>query len=833
MSAEVGCPQPATLLAYSKDDLAPAEITAVEDHLSTCPACLNQYLELSQPRAVVNIPDCHVVKEIGRGRFGVVYKAWWTKDEPQLVALKVSNQVSAAEERRFEREIAVLKKITSPGIVRCLDSGQIEGTRYFVMDLVEGQHLDEYFESSCSELSEKLAVFRRVCGAVAEAHALGVIHRDLKPKNILVTPDGQPHILDFGICAIEAEDWSSWDPQTITHVGDVIGTLKYMSPEQAWGGVSGPVQEQSDVWSLGVLLYEIVTEGGYPYSIRSTRDKPAPEALLQRIRKELPQLPRLDHLPRGRELEILLERCLAWEPRHRIDSARKLADDVERYGAGTRVKTTPLGLLYRLNRLAVGGATRSRWVFFAALIVFTAATLWMSVPLLGVGWYQTGFPFEGQATAETLPPLEQVRERILVGGVFDETPERVAQYAAENRIEGVTADVKTWRGVHGHLLRRLAAARPQAVVWDYYFRTPRAQDAELAGAIAELEEIGVPVVLASRSHQPDGAPELSENLTAPLQERLRHGAIIARDMVERPREFVLVYRRPDMTIVPSLALVTLAAVLHPETAPEFEWSERDRWLDLLYQVEPGAYLRGRDRIALNNVYKSGHAQNGVSVGDLMGCCTFALAPPEQWEDRTVPYERLLSCPPEELESLTKDKILLIGDLRTRRFGFVPDRHPVRYGVSVVEDVPGCYLLADAIAGLLGQRYLRLVLMLSPAAFMIALLLAAVGCLLPIKLATWERFGLPHYRRGVGVILVGLALTSLCVMIATKSCVGVYAGFVGFALLLPLAGSFWVEFARNRHRFLERSKRAIDELRFGPIETATLKSRQTKSPPEPR
>ena len=830
MSAELGCPQPASLLAYSKDDLTPGETSAIEQHLSTCPSCLAHYLEFASSRAVVNIPDCHVVKEIGRGRFGVVYKAWWTKDEPKLVALKISSQVSVPEERRFEREITVLKKITAPGVVRCLDSGRVESTRYFVMDLVEGLHLDEYFESSCTELSEKLEVFRRVCLAVAEAHALGVIHRDLKPKNILVTPDGQPHILDFGICAIEAEDWSSWDPQTITHVGDVIGTLKYMSPEQAWGGVSGPVQEQSDIWSLGVMLYEIVTNGGYPYSVRPTRDRPAPEALLDRIRKELPQLPRLDHVERGRELEILLERCLAWEPRHRLDSVRKLADDIERYDAGLRIKTKPLGLLHRLNRLAVGGATRSRWSFFAVFILVAVATLWMSVLFFGVGWYRTGFSFEGQPTAETLPPLAQVRERMVVVGVYDDTPARVAQYAAANQIEGVTADVKTWRAVHAHLLRRLGAARPKVVVSDYYFKTPQPQDVELAAGIAELEGMGVPVVLASRSYRPDGKPELSEGLTEPLRGHLRHGAIIARDMVERPREFVLVYRRANETVVASLALVTLAAVLHPDTVPELEWFERDRWLDILYGVEPGAYLRGRDRVELNNVYESGHAQNGVSAGDMMGCCTFDLAPPEQWERRTVPYEQLLSCGPEELRALVGDKVLLIGDLRTRRPGFVPDRHPVRYGVSVTEDVPGCYLLADAIAGLLARCYLRLVIVLPTAAFLFALLLAAVGCLLPIKLATWERFGRSRYRRGVMIVTGGLALTSLCVMVTTQSRMGVWMGFAGFALLLPLAGSFWVEFARNRHRFLERSKRAIDELRFGPIETATLKSRQTRSRP---
>ena len=182
------------------------------------------------------------------------------------------------------------------------------------------------------------------------------------------------------------------------------------------------------------------------------------------------------------------------------------------------------------------------------------------------------------------------------------------------------------------------AAGPRAVVWDCYFRSSRPQDEELAASILELEQVGVPVVVAALSYRADGTPELSEVLTERLQGRLRHGAIIARDMVDRPEsgEFVLVYQRGDGTLVPSLVLVTVAAVLHPATSSVLEWRERERerWVELFYQVEPGAYLRGRDRIELNTIYQTAQAQNGVDIGDLIGCGTFALAPPEEWEGRT-------------------------------------------------------------------------------------------------------------------------------------------------------------------------------------------------------
>ncbi|UCE61698.1 MAG: serine/threonine protein kinase, partial [Phycisphaerales bacterium] len=253
---------------YISGHLSGYELDSVEEHLSRCERCLDDLVSKGQDHSLPSIENCHIVGELGSGRFGVVYKAWWLKDEPRLVAVKCLSFAGAMERERFEREIKVLTEIDSPHIVKCFASGVAGGTSYFVMDLIRGVHLDEYLEISASGLEEKLTILQRVCGAVAEAHSRGVIHRDLKPRNILIDSDGQPHILDFGICGLEAEGWDSSVCQTITRPGDIIGTLKYMSPEQAWGGVSGPIDERSDTWALGVMLFEIVTNGGYPYDLR-------------------------------------------------------------------------------------------------------------------------------------------------------------------------------------------------------------------------------------------------------------------------------------------------------------------------------------------------------------------------------------------------------------------------------------------------------------------------------------------------------------------------------------------------------------------------------------
>ncbi|MCH7995637.1 MAG: protein kinase, partial [Planctomycetes bacterium] len=493
----------------------------LERHLSDCPRCLTNFLDACQPSPVPHIPDVRVVSEIGRGRFGVVYKAWWLKHAPQIVALKILSGASAMEINRFDREIAVLRKIDSPHIVKCLDAGVTGESHYFVMDYVLGTHLDEYLKDQTENLSEKLAVFERVCDAVADAHARGVVHRDLKPGNILINDRGEPHILDFGICSVDHDCGTSWDKMTITRHGDVIGTLKYMSPEQAWGGVAGAVDERSDLWSLGIILYEIATDGGYPYSLRGTPEKPPHEALLDSIRRDLPQLPKLDHLPRGKQLETLIERCLTWEPGNRISSARALANDVKRYLAEKQIETRPLGMFYRLRRLAVGAAARSRWSFAAVFVAFVGVTLWMSTFLFSVSWRVTESPFAGSAAfAARGTAMGAADERIVIVGIGDATIPVVIDYASEQGLPGVTESVPTWRGVHARVHERLLAARPRAIVWDYYFRSPRSADGSFAESVLALENAGIPVVLAAMAHDEKGKPDLSPILCNKLGRRL-------------------------------------------------------------------------------------------------------------------------------------------------------------------------------------------------------------------------------------------------------------------------------------------------------------------------
>lgn len=822
------CPDLEVLAAQAKEELSDEDSTALDQHFQSCRACLDRFVELGRRSLVGDIPGYHIVKEMGRGRFGVVYKAWQLADRPKLVALKVLSVPGSMEKNRFGREIEVLRRIDSPGIVKCLGSGSSGDASYYVMDFVEGQHLDEYLANPEFTLTEKLEVFERVCRAVADAHELGVIHRDLKPKNILIDAKGNPHVLDFGICTVDESSWSSWERMTITQPGDVMGTLKYMSPEQAWGGVAGDITLRSDLWALGVMLHEIVTGGEYPYDLGSTREKPAHEALLERIRKELPRCPKLEGVWRGGDLETLVQRCLTWEPERRIASATALAEDLAALRQDGKIRTKPHWLPYRVKRLAVGAATRSRWMFSISFVALTMTVIYLTTFLPGVGWHVSGQEYHGSGdVAAGAMPQRSARDAILVVGVGDETVPLVVQFASDTGIGSVSEDPKSWRAVHGRFMSRLASVAPKAVVWDYYFQSEQPADGEFVEGVRALEAVGVPVILAVDRYAKDGTPKLSPRIMDMLGSQLRQGAISARDMVKRPGEFFIAVKPSEGVVVPSVALTTLASVLHPEAQAEPEWHGRERWIWLHYKIAPGAYLRQRDRVDVTKVFKAGNENESVGEQELQACTAFSLDTPEAWEERTVPYENLLRATDAELKELVEGKIVLFGDLRKPQPGFQADRHRVKYSTGIVPDVPGCYLLADSVAGLLDRRYLKAANPLALNVYVVLLAVAAVGCLLPIRIAAYKKLERRATRRFLAMVL-GLSL-SVCwlLLVASSDRQVVYASMGTLALLLPMAGSFWVEFARDRHRLLDDRRRAVVSLVLSDG-TVTLGPTQPKS-----
>jgi serine/threonine protein kinase len=381
----------------------------VEELLAAYPKA-EAFLEAPAPRTAATVDDRPVgeglgmvigpyklIEPIGEGGMGAVWMAQQTAPVKRLVALKLikagmdSKQVIA----RFEAERQALALMDHPNIARVLDGGSTgAGRPYFVMDLVKGVPITRYCDEHHLTPRQRLELFLPVCQAVQHAHQKGVIHRDLKPSNVLVALyDGRPvpKVIDFGVA--KAAGQSLTEKTLVTGFGNIVGTLEYMSPEQAELNQLD-VDTRSDIYSLGVLLYELLT-GTTPFSRRELERGGVLE-MLRVIREQEPTKPstklstaealptlaanrgtepaKLKKLVRG-ELDWIVLKALEKDRNRRYETANGLARDVQRYLADEPVEACPPSRGYRLRKyarkykrvLATAGG-------FAVLLVTAAAT---------------------------------------------------------------------------------------------------------------------------------------------------------------------------------------------------------------------------------------------------------------------------------------------------------------------------------------------------------------------------------------------------------------------------------------------------------------------------
>jgi serine/threonine protein kinase len=344
-----------------------------------------------------------LLQQVGEGGMGTVFLAEQDKPVRRRVALKVikPGMDSAHVLARFEAERQALALMDHPNIARVFDAGTTDtGRPYFVMELVKGVPITEYCDANHLTPRERLEFFVPVCQAIQHAHQKGIIHRDIKPSNVMVTlHDGVPvpKVIDFGVA--KAIEQRLTERTLFTQLGAVVGTPMYMSPEQA--GISGlDIDTRSDIYSLGVLLYELLT-GSTPLPRARLRQAAFPE-MLRRIHEEEPPKPstrlstteelpaiaahrktepaKLARLVRG-ELDWIVMKCLEKDRTRRYETANGLARDLQRYLADEPVEAGPPSAAYRLRKYARKhrAALAMTGAFAAVLVVTTGVSLWQAV----------------------------------------------------------------------------------------------------------------------------------------------------------------------------------------------------------------------------------------------------------------------------------------------------------------------------------------------------------------------------------------------------------------------------------------------------------------------
>ena len=305
-----------------------------------------------------------IVGLLGRGGMGGVYRAAREDDYEQQAAIKLLHRGLAQPDllQRFHAERQILARFDHPSIARLLDGGTTEGGRpYLVMELIDGLPIHRFCTEHDLSIGARLELFLQVLDAVAYAHRNLVVHRDLKPGNILVTPTGAPKLLDFGIAKMLGPDAGR------TTTGPSAMTPFYASPEQILGD---PITTASDVYALGVLLYKLLTDL-LPCDLAHCS---LPE-IAQRICEHEPQPPsRVASTPKLRrrlagDVDTIVLKALHKDPRERYASVEQLADDVRHHLKGLPILARRDAWAYRAGKLAL----RYRWAVAAALLIVAAS----------------------------------------------------------------------------------------------------------------------------------------------------------------------------------------------------------------------------------------------------------------------------------------------------------------------------------------------------------------------------------------------------------------------------------------------------------------------------
>ena len=522
------CPQRDFTEALTRDELSGEQRRAAQQHLEECESC-RAWFRHETAQKFPRFRNYTILERIGEGGFGVVYKVIHHAKE-RVEALKVLFGKTPIRAAYFQNEVHLIAKLQHANIATLYEA-HLGTPPYYTMEFVEGEQLDDYVRSRHLPLVDRIQLVKTVAEAVGYAHEQGVVHRDIKPQNILIGTDGQPHIIDFGIAKkLLLREVSDDDPPSSPE--GVMGTFGYIAPEQIAGE---QVDERADIYALGALLYHCIT--GDPAKFANCSER-------------LTQILYERQVTRAADLAAIIARCVHPVPEERYSSCAVLIDDLDNYLTGRRIRArkdaTPA---YRVMRSAAF-VLRNRPLAVQVIIVLAVALVLTVLSWRAEArWIVSGA--DGHSTALLFFP-EQTQEAIAAGRIGGD-------------LDGLDADeFKSWRLLRGRQMQRLAEAEPRVVVWDTYFPDCQPRfDAGLIEGFAALRAAEVPVVIGALKLDINGEPEVCPDILAAVH---ACGTLASTNPEMRDGEWVvpICIRRGFAKPVPGLAVAGFAAAHHPD-----------------------------------------------------------------------------------------------------------------------------------------------------------------------------------------------------------------------------------------------------------------------------
>jgi TolB-like protein len=355
--------------------------------------------------------DYQLLEEIGRGGQGVVFRAR-QKSLNRTVALKVislGQWASKAHLKRFRLEAEAAAHLEHPGIVPIHEVGERDGQCYFSMKFVEGGHLDEVVRRAPMSIRQGAELIAKVARTVHYAHEHGILHRDIKPGNILLDAKGEPHLTDFGLARLVESESS------VTHTLEVLGTPSYMAPEQAVGN-NAAISSVTDVYGLGAVLYQLLT-GQPPFAGGTTYET------IKLLLDTEPRQPRQLNPKIDRDLSTICLKCLEKDPKRRYSSALALAEDLEHWLKREPIQARHIGIFTRGRKWVQRNPTSA--LLAACLVALAAAAGWIV--------WKSEFIRQPVTTGIAVLPFENLSEQketgAFVDGVQDDILTKLAKIA--------------------------------------------------------------------------------------------------------------------------------------------------------------------------------------------------------------------------------------------------------------------------------------------------------------------------------------------------------------------------------------------------------------------